>query len=402
MVQGQTGKQEEMMIHDHRMTRKRFLAGCGALTAGAVFAQRLLAAEGVGGDTPEPLCLKSWEPVEFPERRKFRDFIKITASDGSVGYSRALGRTRDLKLAEQAVARANLLDHEALYDLMVSKQVPELQRKVLDIACWDLHARMTNKPLHALLGTRKKRILRYGDVRWHASDMTPEKYAKQVASYLDRTGMTAVKLHFPGNMGNEDSLPFDDIIDTLTAMREAVGDDKILAWDPYPRKAESATTSLDEAKEMIRHMDDLGYSWLEGPLLPVPYDEQIPKYVELMQMKPELRIQAEGHGSPIGDGTVYSDMVRWVEAGAVNQCSTDAYIRGGVTHAKRFLDYAKTRENLVINLHWAWAPHAHLVMAYDDSICPVAEFPMTEDIPQTYLEGPYLLAPDWPGIYHID
>jgi hypothetical protein len=56
----------------------------------------------------------------------------------------------------------------------------------------------------------------------------------------------------------------------------------------------------------------------------------------------------------------------------------------------------------VINLHWAWAPHAHLVMAYDDSICPIAEFPMTEDIPKSYLNGPYLLAPDWPGVYCID
>ena len=184
----------------------------------------------------------------MPGDRKFKEFIKITASDGSVGYSRALGGTRDLKLAEQAVARANLLDHEALYDLMVSKRVPEPQRKVLDIACWDLHARMMDKPLHALLGHQEDKILRYGDVRWKGSDMTPENYAQQVASYLDRTGMIATKLHFPGNMGNEDSMPFKDIMDTLTAVRKAVGDDKILAWDPYPRKAESATTSVDEAK----------------------------------------------------------------------------------------------------------------------------------------------------------
>jgi L-alanine-DL-glutamate epimerase-like enolase superfamily enzyme len=285
---------------------------------------------------------------------------------------------------------------------MVSKRVPEPQRKVVDIACWDLHARKLEKPLHALLGTKKEKILRYGDVRWKGADMMPDQYAQQVADYVERTGMIATKLHFPGDMGNEDSMPFKDIMTTLTAVRNAVGDDKILAWDPYPRKAESATISVEEAKTMIRHMDKLNYSWFEGPLLPVPYDEQIPKYVELMQMKPKLRIQAEGYRSPIGDGTLYSDMVRWVEAGAVNQCSTDAYIKEGVTHAKRFLDYAKARGDLVINLHWAWAPHAHLVMAYDDSICPIAEFPMTEDIPKSYLDGPYLLAPDWPGIYCID
>lgn len=384
------------------ITRGDFLKVCGVMAGGGLFGRTLRAVQLASGEAPGPVYLKSWEPVEFPERRKFKEFVRITASDGSVGYCRALGGTSDMTLAAHAVARADLLDHEKLYDLMVSRHVLKGQRKVLEIACWDLHARMLDQPLHALLGTRKRRILRYGDVRWKGTGMTPEKYAKQVASYLERTGMIATKLHFPGNMGNEDSIPFEDIMTTLSAVREAVGDDKILAWDPYPRRAESATRSLDEAKRMTRHMDDLNYAWFEGPLLPTPYDDQIPKYVELMEMKPELRIQAEGHGSPIGDGTSYSDMVRWVEAGAVNQCSTDAYITEGVTHAKRFLDYARNRGNLVINLHWAWAPHAHLVMAYGDSVCPIAEFPMTEDIPKEYLDGPYLLAPDWPGVYCID
>jgi L-alanine-DL-glutamate epimerase-like enolase superfamily enzyme len=122
-----------------------------------------------------------------------------------------------------------------------------------------------------------------------------------------------------------------------------------------------------------------------------------------MKMKPRLRIQAEGPRSPIGDGTRFADMVRWVEAGAVNQCSTDAYIAAGLTNALRMLEYAKNHpeRKLVMNLHWAWAPHAHLVMAYDNTVCPIAEFPMTEDIPKTYLDGPYLLAPDWPGIYAV-
>ena len=314
------------------------------------------------------------------------------------------GDVKDIRAAEQAVSGANLLDHEKLYDLMVSKNVPEDQRKILDLAAWDLHARMLDQPLHAVLGTKKTKILRYGDVRGSQPTFSPEKYTQSVVSYFERTGLKATKLHFPGAMGTEDSIAFKDVLATLTAVRQAVGQDKILAWDPYPRSAESATTSLDEAKEMLRLMDDLEYAWWEGPLLPVPYETQIPKYVELMQMKPRLRIQAEGPSSPIGDGTRYADMVRWVEAGAVNQCSTDAYIKEGLTHAKRFLDFAKDHpeRKLVINLHWAWAPHAHLVMAYDDSICPVAEFPMTEDIPKEYLDGPYLLAPDWPGIYCIE
>jgi|GEM_PF-2465278 len=381
------------------LTRREFVIRSGALAATATGG---LPRRARGAGMPV-IRLRSWKVVELPHRKAhFRRHIRITGDDGSVGYSRALGGVKDIGAAERAAAGANLLDHEKLYDLMVSKRVPEPQRKVLDIAAWDLHARMLDKPLHALLGTKKKKILRYGDVRWHGESLTPKTYARRVASYLDRTGMTAAKLHFPGNMDNADSMPLKDILATLEAVRKAVGDDKTLAWDPYPRKAESATTSVAEAKKMIRLMDELNYAWFEGPLSPVPYDKQIPKYVELMKTKPRVRVQAEGYRSPIGDGTPYADMVRWVKAGAVNQCSTDVYIREGLTHAKRFLDYARKKGGLVINLHWAWAPHAHLVMAYDDKVCPIAEFPMTEDIPKEHLKGPHLLAPDWPGIYRVD
>ena len=114
------------MLQSRKFTRRHLLAHCGAFAgAAAVSGQSLLAADGTGVDTAKSLFLKSWELVELPGERKFKEFIKITASNGSIGYSRALGGTRDLKLAEQAVARANLLDHEALYDLMVAKKVPE-------------------------------------------------------------------------------------------------------------------------------------------------------------------------------------------------------------------------------------------------------------------------------------
>jgi L-alanine-DL-glutamate epimerase-like enolase superfamily enzyme len=158
---------------------------------------------------------------------------------------------------------------------------------------------------------------------------------------------------------------------------------------------------VDEAKQILKLMDELGYAWIEGPLLPVPYETQIPKYVELVKTGTKQRIQAEGPRSPIGDGTPFEDMKRWAEVGAITQCSTDAYINTGVTNCLRMLEYAKARPPLVINLHWAWAPHAHLAMAYDEKVFPIAEFPMGEDVPKEFISGPWLLAPDWPGIYSI-
>lgn len=370
--------------------------------AGAFFGSRLLGAEPAGSG---PIHLKGWEVLEIPGFvGRSKQVMKITASNGAWGVSKLHGGCKDLRAVEKIGQRINLLDHEAIYGEMVKAGVGHGPMVTFDIACWDLHARMEGKPLHAVLGTTRQKVLRYGDVRGQQPNFSPEKYAQTVATYLQRTKMIATKLHFPGAMRDERSIEFKQVLQTLREVRKAVGPDKILAWDPYPGSAESATPSLDEAKEIIALMDELNYAWIEGPLPPAPFETQIPKYVELMKLKPKLRIQAEGPGSKIGDGTPYDVMKQWVEAGAVNQCSTDAYIVGGLTHAMRFVQYARQNRDkkLVINLHWAWAPHAHIAMATEEEIMPLVEFPMVEDVAKDRLDGPHLLAPDWPGVYKID
>ena len=72
-----------------RLTRNDFLRTCGALTAGGIFGRPLLAADAPGIVSQEPIYLKSWELVEFPERKdKFKTFVKVTATSGAVGYCR--------------------------------------------------------------------------------------------------------------------------------------------------------------------------------------------------------------------------------------------------------------------------------------------------------------------------
>ena len=357
---------------------------------------------------PEKVFLKSWELVELPNlvMRPDKDgrkmALRITATNGTVGVMPVRFCKGFSDATVEILKTTNLLDHEPLYDLMVEKKVPAEQLKSADILCWDLHARMLNKPLHALLGTKRNKVLRYADVRGQQPNFSPQKYAENVANYLRRTGLKATKLHFPGNMGTPESISFEMVKETLRAIRAATGPEPILAWDPYPGSAESATHSVDEAKEILALMDELGYSWIEGPLLPVPYETQIPKYAELVKTGTKQRIQAEGPGSPIGDGTDYADMKRWAEAGAITQCSTDVYITGGVTNALRMMQYAQDHLPLVINLHWAWMPQAHLAMACDEKLMPLVEFPMVEDVYKSVLDGPHLLAPDWPGICKLE
>lgn len=398
------------------LSRRAFLRG----SASAGFLAACLrcpgaSASGTEIETPAATALQACELVEIPTfAKKFNPAMKITAANGAVGYTRVLNHTRDLSVARAAVAGLNLFDHRGLYDAMVRAGVPRLQLAILDIAAWDLHARFLGRPLHALLGTKRTRILRYGDVRGTQPGFSPTKYAREVARYLERTGLRAVKLHFPGAMGTPQSITLPEVFATLREVRAAVGRDAILAWDPYPGSAESATPSLAEAKEILRLMDELGYAWIEGPLPPTPFSFQIPRYAELVRSGVRLRIQAEGpgtssdegkstdEGGAMGDGTAHADMVRWHAAGAITQCSTDVYINGGITHALRMLEYARAHPGLAINLHWSWAPHAHLAMAYDESVFPLGEFPMGEDFPRRLMDGPWLLAPYWPGVYHVE
>jgi len=247
-----------MNTADH-LSRRSFVKVSGATVVGACLGPNVQAAEDVR--------LKSWELVEIPSLpKKLNPMLKLTATNGAVGYSKPVAK--DLVVAAEAVKGANLLDHDGLYDVMMAKHVPKSQIAAMDIACWDLHARMVQKPLHALLGTKRMKMLRYGDVRGQQPDFSPQKYADNTARYLEREKLQATKLHFPGNMGTPESISLPMIFETLQAVRKAVGKDKILAWDAYPGSAESATTSVDEAKQILKLMDELDYSWIEGPLLP--------------------------------------------------------------------------------------------------------------------------------------
>jgi len=317
------------------------------------------------------------------------------------------GQAFGLFLIAERGDRLYLVDQHAaheriIYDALAADQnVGPEQRRLADIACWDLHARMTGKPLHSLVGTKRDKVRRYGDVRGKQPDFSSQAYARQVATYLQRTEMTATKLHFPGAMGTADSIDFDTVKRTLREIRKATGPEPTLAWDPYPGTAESATPSMEQAREILALMTELGYEWIEGPLPPEPQDQQIPKYAELTKIA-KIRVQPEGRGG-MGDNSDVDSIRRWIAAGAASQFSTDAYIRDGITPILRLLDHVRglpKDKRVTINLHWSWLPHLHIATACEAEIMPILEFPMSHEVPGEYFDKKdHVKAPDWPGLY---
>ena len=404
-------------------TRRRFIAR----SASTAFALGVMGRRAFGAtafpqlEMPEKIFLRSWDAGDFSLYLKFKDThggaraIRVTATNGAVGYvphwvsrgsvsgSNPVVWATDGGLSDKTVSilrETNLLDHELVHDRLVAAGTAGAELSAADIACWDLHARMLGRPLHALLGTQRIRALRYGDVRGEAVGFNPQAYADRVAEYLKRNNLRATKLHFPGAMRTAESIPFDVVKETLRRIRATVGPEAILAYDPYPRSAESATASMAEARELLALLSELNYAWVEGPLIPEPETTQRAKYAELMRGV-RVRIQPEGPGE-IGDLTDFATIRRWAEAGAADQFSTDCYYRDGLTPLVRLIAWVKANpgRNMTLNLHWSWLPHIHLAMACDDAIYPLVELPMSSEIPPAlFANSPFVQAPEWPGIY---
>lgn len=174
------------MMWTANLSRREFFQ---ASTAGTV---ALAGAVVASGDRPatawaapsaqDEVRLTSWELVELPgltmrpdkEGRKWA--LRITATNGAVGVMPVRSCKGFSDATAQILKANNLLDHPRLFDVMTERQVPADQLKAADILCWDLHARMRNQPLHALLGTKRTKVLRYGDVRGRQPDFSPPKY----------------------------------------------------------------------------------------------------------------------------------------------------------------------------------------------------------------------------------
>ncbi len=345
--------------------------------------------------TDEAARLKDWDLLKLPIDR--RSYIRLGADDGSFGIAPVRGDAAKVQAELRQAVGVNLAAPGHLTLLPYWRALSHETRLALDVGGWDLRARRADKPLHALLGTKRTVVRRYSDVRGKTEGFQPQAYADTVAQHLRQSGHTAVKLHFSGALGDVRSLGEATIMETLERVREAVGPEVVLAWDPHP--AESATRDPEAARSFLRHMQALDYAWLEGPVPPGPFETQAEAYRELMAFS-DVRLQPEGPGDNAGDGTRLPTARRWIQAKALDQISTDTYILGSLTETLAIAELARAH-GVTINLHWSWLPHAHLAMAYTDAEFPLLEWPYQGEIPAEYVQGDRLKAPDWPGIYPL-
>jgi L-alanine-DL-glutamate epimerase-like enolase superfamily enzyme len=209
----------------------------------------------------------------------------------------------------------------------------------VDIALWDLNARIANQPLWQYLGAcAKTSVAAYASGGYYLDGKSPEDLGREMRSYVD-LGFSAVKLKV-GRLspaGDEER---------VAAVRDAVGKDVLVMLD-----ANNAWRDLPTALRHLRPLEQHDPYFIEEPFGP----DDIANHARLRQETPIT----------VATGEIEQGRWRhksWLDAEAVAILQTDAAVCGGITEYQRIAAIADSY-GVSMAPHWFHDLHAHLVAA---------------------------------------
>jgi L-alanine-DL-glutamate epimerase-like enolase superfamily enzyme len=207
----------------------------------------------------------------------------------------------------------------------------------VDIALWDLKARLLGLPLHRLLGAVHHEVPVYGSGGF--TTYTPGQQREQLTGWVVRQGIPRVKIKIGESWGTRPDRDLDRIADA----RDAVGRDTELYVD-----ANGAYTAV----QAVRLMDlaaRLDVRWLEEPV-------SSDNLSGLRQVRDSVT-------TDVAAGEYGCDLTyfhRMCAAGAVDCLQADVTRCGGITEWQRIAAVAAAH-HLQISGHCA--PHLHVHVA---------------------------------------
>ena len=214
----------------------------------------------------------------------------------------------------------------------------------IDIALWDRNARVANLGLCKYLGGQDKDLVpAYASGGYYADSKGPAQLAAEVKGYVDRD-FNAVKIK-TGALGIEEEEA------RLTAVRDAIGPDRILMLDMY--------NSWDDLGMAIRYMDmyeKFAPFWIEDPFTP----DDLDNYVRLARRIRQPLATGEFHSSSF----IFKHIV---ESGAASIIQAEAPRCGGITE---WLRIASMAAPYGVNMSPCWFHdlHVHLVPSITNSL----------------------------------
>lgn len=393
---------------DGNMNRRRFLrlAGCAAGTW--VLGKCAAAGRLVLVNTSETPRISRIEWIVYdtglrgPDNRsRERCAVRITATSGVQGWADFPGWTTPddeaARLIKDTLLGRDPDNHDNLWRQLYQDGLSLGTLGAVDVALWDLRGRIENKPVHALLGTKRQKAKTYMTTGFNLGE--PAEYAEHAVACKE-SGVHGIKVHpyiewgagtgGPANAGS----PGKDM-NAYNAVREAVGPD-------YPCMADNyGTYTLDQALRVGRLLDELDYAWYESPM--PEGDEWLDRYVTLTK---ELKTPVCAPETHPGS---YADRLSWIESAACDICRIDVHL-GGFTACLE-LALACEAAGIPLELHSVGPdayPHLQLIGATTESLIQYLEIlslsrearlqPGRATLEPVFDEQGYVAIPNTPGM----
>ncbi|HEY2406160.1 MAG TPA: enolase C-terminal domain-like protein [Polyangiaceae bacterium] len=302
--------------------------------------------------TVERIAVSTFEiPTDLPEQDgtlSWNKTVLVTveaASDGvsSLGYTYADAATAKLieeKLAPIALG-GDALGPEAAYAQMEKATrnlggdgITAMAVSAMDLALWDLKARLFEVPLATLLGATRTDVPVYGSGGFTSYDLGTLQ--RQLAGWVKEQGIPRVKMKV-GAHPEQDH-------ERVRAAREAIGDEAELFVDA--NGAHSAKRALAQAQKFAQ----FGVSWFEEPVSSDRLDalrfvrERVPGGMEVAAGEYGYRLEY---------------FLRMLQASAVDVLQLDATRCGGVTGFLRAAHLSQAF-GIPVSTHCAPALHVQL------------------------------------------
>jgi L-alanine-DL-glutamate epimerase-like enolase superfamily enzyme len=212
----------------------------------------------------------------------------------------------------------------------------------VDVALWDLKARVLELPLCKLLGMAHDRVPVYGSGGFTA--YSPERLAEQLGGWVEQ-GIPRVKM----KVG---SVPLEDP-ERVKVARDAIGPNAQLFVD-----ANGAYSRKQALELAARFREDAEVTWFEEPVS----SEDLEGLRLLRDRAPAGMDIAAGE---YGDDAPY--FRRMIQAGAVDVLQADVTRCGGITELLRVGALCRAH-NLPLSLHCGPAIHLHPASALEQFV----------------------------------
>lgn len=210
-----------------------------------------------------------------------------------------------------------LMTEDLWHQVWEVDRIEEIHIKVfglLDLLAWDLKSRLSELPVHQLLGGNATTLQAYAST---VTFPTIEDYERHIKLCMD-VGFSAFKLHAWGDVRSD--------IELCRALRRWAGSEAILMLDG------SAGWDYVDALEVGLALQDEGFFWYEEPMR----EFHLGAYKKLCDDLSIPVLAAE-----TSDG-VHWNAASWIEAGALDMMRVSTLMKGGLTGAIKVAHLAES------------------------------------------------------------